>query len=143
MARKNIYDILQSAEFNLKTEYTRLFSLFYDTSGSLLDTSVNQLAKDYFCKFSQSFVGRCISIEDYNITYKFNFARTPMSFDLEYFLLFCEYAYNICIELQDLCHQRDKIKVHRLANNILECIDILGYKEIEKEVFDAVNKFLD
>lgn len=133
MVRKNIYDILHSVKFELEIEYERLFSSFYDTDDVYLDYSINQLAKDNFGKFSQLFIGRCTSIDDFNKTYEFNFKRYPTELDLNYFLLFCEYAYNICIELQEVCHQRDKIKANRLANNILECIDILGYKEIEKE----------
>lgn len=139
MGRKNIYDILQSIGFDLKTEYTRLYISFYDEDPVYL-ISIEQLAEEYFSGFSQSFVRRCISLDDFDKTYGFNFKRHPDEFDIDYFLLFCEYTYNICIELQGLCHSKDKTKVNRFVHNVLDCIDNLGYKEIEK---DGVSIFVE
>ena len=138
MVRRNLYDILQESEFDIKREYSRLYELFYENSP--YDLSLYQIVKAHFIKFDRRLIGRCVSIDDYDETYGFYFMPMPNQFDIDYFLLFCEYAYNLCVQAHLFCNMREKEKIELLIENILECVDILNYKEIEK---DAISFFVE
>ncbi|MFR6290480.1 MAG: hypothetical protein ACLUKQ_03415, partial [Peptococcaceae bacterium] len=134
--RKNLYDILQEQDFNLKEEYTRLYELFFDSSPEfkgVFDDSLNHIVKEKFLKLDRNLIGRCTSLEDFNHTHKFNWSKSPQNFSLDYFLTFCEYVYNLIIQVDSFCDSRDKVRVERFISNILECVDLLGYEEIINE----------
>lgn len=134
--RKNLYDILQAQSFDLKEEYTRLYDLFFNASpefAGALDDSISNIIKENFLSCDRKLIKRCISLEDFDYTYKFNWLPTPQNFSLEYFLTFCEYVHNFIVQIYPLCNSTEQDRLDQLDDNLLDCIDILGYGEFVKE----------
>ena len=83
--RRNIYDVLKSGSIDLEREYSRLYELFYCTSinaGFSSDT-LEGLIDDSFDQLNRALIGRCISLEDFNDTYDYNFEMQPEDFDCQ------------------------------------------------------------
>lgn len=129
--RRNILTILQSNQFDLKTEYSRLLDLFYEPFDG--EISISELVDKYFLRMNHNLIQRCTSLEDFDLTYKFRWESSPRDFDVNYFLLFCEYIYNFSLELYNLKIKNAKCYIDRLIKNVKECVSILGYKEIYEE----------
>lgn len=90
--------ILNEQGINLRREYDRLYDLFYNQKvPSNLGT--NYTLKDYveINFLSVPFRKTCLSLDDFNSTYRFHFVQNPYGFDLNYLLSFCEYTYNFVI----------------------------------------------
>ncbi|MCH5339805.1 MAG: hypothetical protein J1E03_13575, partial [Acetatifactor sp.] len=93
MERKNFVQVLESADIDIRKEYHRLLNMFYENSslrGSVADEVAEQFHKI-------PFKGTCISLDDFDETYGFQFAINPSNFDIDYLVIFCEYCYNFCI----------------------------------------------
>lgn len=101
MPRMNIYDIICNSSINLEAEYQRLYVLFYQKNSP----SLRERASEYFYAFDRRFIGRAISLDDFDKYYGFifnpNFENIPFwehtSDDL---FIFCEYLLNICFQLR-------------------------------------------
>lgn len=134
MARKNLMEILESSDFDMKEEYTRLYELFFDPidTESLVDYhSISDLVEKHFLRMSHILTKRCTSLDDFDRTFDFYWESTPKNFDLDYFLTFCEYIYNFAVELEamEVGRQDDISRVRRIMSNVQECMDIIGYEE--------------
>ena len=93
MEHKNFVQVLESAGVDIRKEYQRLLTMFYESIppyGSVADEVAEQFYKI-------PFKGTCISLDDFDETYGFRFAINPSNFDIDYLVIFCEYCYNFCI----------------------------------------------
>lgn len=92
--RKTFADVLKSGGVDIEKEYLRLLRSFYDNRIGLS----NQCA-GYFMQMP--FRGTCVSLEDFDAVYGFNFSPSPKNFDTDYLINFCEYSYNLIINLPE------------------------------------------
>ena len=96
MSRRNLAEILKSAAIDPRREYERLFTLFYEQDCSLTVGQKTTLRQYCAVSFSlMPFKGTCISLDDFDQTHNFSFVKKPVSFDVDYLILFCEYTYNL------------------------------------------------
>lgn len=98
MERRNFLQILNEQGINLRREYDRLYDLFYNQKVPS-NLGNNYTLKDYveINFLSVPFRKTCLSLDDFNSTYRFHFVQNPYGFDLNYLLSFCEYTYNFVI----------------------------------------------
>lgn len=129
--RRNLLTILEENQFDLKTEYSRLLDLFYEPFDG--EISISELVDKNFLRMNHNLIQRCTSLEDFDLTYKFRWESSPRDFDVNYFLLFCEYIYNFSLELYNLKIKNAECCIDRLIKNVKVCISILGYKEIYED----------
>lgn len=132
--RRNIYDILNSNKIDIKKEYSRLFELFYQRKfeSGYGNTTIYTLVKYYFTQLNRCLIRRCISIEDFDETYMYNFDEFPKDFTIDYFIDFCEYTYNFSHYLLLFGHfYTDYIRSFMI--NIKECVEEIGYGLYYKE----------
>lgn len=95
MPRRNFLQILQDAKIDIKREYQRLFDLFYTQSAPDYNgryQTLRQVCENNF--LIVPFRGTCLSLNDFDDFYNYNFGREPWGFNLDYLLSFCEYSYN-------------------------------------------------
>lgn len=93
MERKNFAQVLKDAKIDIWVEYQRLFKMFYDCT-----PPYESVAEEISNAFNTiPFRGNCMDLEDFDETYGFDFERNPSNFDLDYYLTFAEYCYNLCI----------------------------------------------
>lgn len=93
MERKNFVQLLESAGVDIRKEYQRLLTMFYENNppyGSVADE-----VAEHFYKIP--FKGTCISLDDFDETYGFRFSINPSNFNIDYLVIFCEYCYNFCM----------------------------------------------
>lgn len=93
MDHKNFIEVLESADIDIRREYSRLLTMFYDKH-SLLGSVADEVAEQFH---KIPFKGTCISLDDFDETYGFCFAISPSNFDIDYLVIFCEYCYNFCM----------------------------------------------
>ena len=98
MKRRNFLQILNEQGINLRREYDRLYDLFYNQKVPS-NLGNNYTLKDYveINFLSVPFRKTCLSLDDFNSTYRFHFVQNPYGFDLNYLLSFCEFTYNFVI----------------------------------------------
>ena len=81
MGRRNFVQVLESAGIDIKREYSRLLTMFYEDD-PLLGSVASEVAEKFY---KSPFVGTCISLDDFDETYGFRFEENPRNFDLDYF----------------------------------------------------------
>ena len=80
MVRKNFVQALEGAGIDIRKEYDRLVTMFYERRP--LFESVADEVEENFHKIP--FKGTCISLADFDETYGFHFAVNPSNFDIDY-----------------------------------------------------------
>ena len=83
--RKNILEILNSADIDLELEYSRIYDLFFDfefNSGFYEATLVEHVS-ECFGQLDKDLTKRCLSLEDFNKSYGFNFEKKPQDFSID------------------------------------------------------------
>jgi hypothetical protein len=153
LSRKNIYDVINSASFDIEKEYKRVYDLFYSETlikWGYKDYSISQLAHVCFRDFDKRFRGRAISLTDFCSTYGYNFIPPASAsryfikeeFDsLGYLIKFIEYVYNVTHQLLLITLNPGNnvgIIVARktceyLFNFIADLVDGIGYSGIFNE----------
>lgn len=107
MERRNFAQVLQNVHVNIRKEYDRLYEMFYDEGDEY-----ESIADDVNENFQLiPFRGTCVSLEDFDDTFGFDFEYCPFDFDLNYLINFCEYCYNFCahVDHDDVIEQIKKI----------------------------------
>lgn len=121
MIRRNFAEILKNAKIDLEREYVRLYKLFclldHDCGYTLFDE-----CKDNFLDLP--FRGTCISLDDFNNYYGFNFVIQPENFDLNYLVNFCEYTYNLSLFV------RGTHNGTIYTQQLLKVVELIGHKFI-------------
>lgn len=92
--RRVFADVLKSGGVDIEKEYYRLYDAFYDRR-----IGIHNSCAGYFMEMP--FRGTCVSLEDFDEFYGFNFESNPTNFDLDYLIEFCEYSYNLVLYIPD------------------------------------------
>ena len=135
--RRNIYEIIKAEKIDLKREYSRIFSIFYDDNydmGYGAKASLENIVEENFGLLHPGFIGRCLSLDDFNESYNFSFEPMPDDFSLETLLDLSEYVVNFVSAL--MMSQIDDINIIELVNiknHIDSCMEDIGYTSVEKE----------
>ncbi len=133
--RKNIYDILRTAEIDLRREYDRLYKQFYNepiNTSYKSYRSIADLIAYNFVLLDKQLIGRCISVEDFNDSHDFYFIENPLEIDIELLISFAEYILTFCLGLI-FSHILTIDKLKQLPKNVISCMEDLGYQRIRKE----------
>lgn len=96
--RKTFAQVLREGNVDIKNEYDKLYSLLHTKNFNRKTNSLYEIIGYYFPRFH--FRGTCLSIEEFNQKYGFNFKAKPDNFDIDYLVSFCEYFYNMLLGLQ-------------------------------------------
>lgn len=136
--RKNILEILNSADIDIEKEYSRIYSMFYypyEYGGTPLASVVEK----NFRKLDRRLIHRCLSLEDFDETYGYYFEVQPQNFDIDYLISFSEYVANFVYALfrGNILNREELVKV---MGHIKECMEDIGYQHIEK---DAIIIFVE
>lgn len=129
--RRNFAQVLKSAKIDIKREYSRLYSLFYDED----DRDGNSLADLISANFkSFNFRGTCLDLDEFDQEYGFNFVEQPKNFNLDYLVSFCEYVYNFVIRFDESYFFR-QINKHFYLQQIDKVIESIGYTQSIEDGF--------
>lgn len=127
--RRTFAQVINAGKIDIKNEYSKFYELFYGKD-SRDSRSIADMVDDNFINYH--FRGTCLSLDEFNKVYDFNFQRQPQNFDEEYLVSFMEYIYNFIIGLNDNLYFYDINKSFYL--NQLQCVaDKIGYIAIYKE----------
>ena len=132
--RRNFATILKEAKVNIQDEYGRLYAIFYDKY--LYDNGNNfsfyDLIEASFSGFW--FRGTCVSLEDFNETYEFNFEKEPQNFNIDYLVSFCEYVYNLTMGYMN-CHNAygSFFNTQKIVEQIFRLIEKIGYMQSSED----------
>lgn len=96
--RRNFAEVLKSGKIDLKKEYSKLFMLFYEDTGKAGVSLADYISANFMFLGIR---GTCIDLEDFNEHYGFHFVEQPQNFDIDYFVSFCEYVYNVVIFFEE------------------------------------------
>lgn len=108
--------------------------MFYNIKyfdGYKSDTLENHI-KENFNLLNKNLIHRCISIKDFNESYGFNFIEHPKDLKIDYLVSFCEYVTNLVYAYYQCTSGTIRQELINLIKNIIECMDDIGYKSIEK-----------
>lgn len=134
--RKNIIDIISSAQIDLKREYSRIYDMYYHmpyNNGFDNGTLAEHVAEN-FRKLDKNLIRRCLSIEDFDETYGFRFVEQPQNFSLEYLISFAEYVTNLVYALMRSGNFGfNHNGLFEFIEHIKGCMEDIGYEFIEKE----------
>ena len=136
--RRNFAQILREAEIDIKFEYRTLYELFYKEDihlgfGQFVSIR-DAIDKDFLHIW---FRGTCISLDDFDKKFGYNFVSQPQEFDIEYLVSFCEYLYNFsfayrCAEPSMTSHSAIEY-VNFLMNQIEKVIELIGYMHAKED----------
>lgn len=93
--------ILLNTQADRKREYDRLYSMFFlqkYQDGAGQDFSLRDFCALNF--LNVPFRGTCVTLDDFDDYYEYNFEKMPSNFDENYLVRFCEYSYNLVIYSQ-------------------------------------------
>lgn len=133
MVRKNFSQILKNAKIDLQKEYERLYDAFYNQK--FFDTFNNNVTLRDCCSvnfLNYPFRGTCVSLDDFDETYKIYFEKIPHKFNLGYLILFCEYTYNLVVYLNSVNWGMQGIQAQQqiYCTQVNKVIDKIGYQFI-------------
>lgn len=130
--RKNFAQVLESAEIDLKKEYTKLFTMLYATykDGANGTTSVYEKFSDAFPQMW--FRGTAITLDEFDEEHGFCFEAKPENLNIDYFISFCEYFYNLCVGYQDVMSFLSDVNTTFITQQIKKIISLIGYKSIKQ-----------
>lgn len=144
MDRRNFAQILNNTKIDLKREYERLYNIFFlqKVYAGWESNTLNEACEKSFINFT--FRGTCISLEDFNRSYRFDFIELPKRVLLKDLILLCEYTYNMSHELLSPQNKTIEINIRNLASfccqHILRLIEKIGYQKLDDNVVIFVPK---
>ncbi len=121
--RKNFSQVLKEGKVDIENEYNKLYELFYGKDNRD-NKSIAEIVSNHFLDYH--FRGTCLSLEEFNKLYGFNFEVKPQIFDEEQLVCFMEYVYNLIICLDGRLLFRDMGK-HFYLNHIKCVAELVGY----------------
>ena len=138
--RRNIYDILSDRKIDISVEYNRIYDLFYCkgiANGWGKPITIENVVSAKFCELNKKLIGRCLSLEDFNNTYKFFFKKQKEDVDIDLLISFSEYVFNFVFAVLPCAPTilGDISELHSILLHISDCMDEIGYKITEKESF--------
>ena len=132
--RRSFATILKEAKVNIQDEYDRLYAIFCDKY--LYDNGNNfsfyDLIEASFSGFW--FRGTCVSLEDFNETYGFNFEKEPQNFNIDYLVSFCEYVYNLTMGYMNSQNAYGSFfNTQKIVEQIFRLIEKIGYMQSSED----------
>lgn len=138
MTRIPFPQVLKSASIDLRREYDRLFSMFYDKK--VPDHRRESISlRNYFASnfIKLPFRGTCISLDDFDDLYGFLFVRNPSDFDIDYLVSFCEYSYNFAESNISFAFNLSSSEMYQAVQlyvkQVLLVIELIGYMKSEQD----------
>lgn len=138
MARKNIYDILNTTDIDLWREYARIHELFYKTqyTDGFMNFTLHDYIDENFERLNRRLIGRCISISDFDLSYGYNYTELLDHEDItvDYLVSFAEYVINF-VWAVITCGDSyiNQSQLDRFIENIKGCMDDIGYMDVFKD----------
>lgn len=133
MTRKTFAQILKEAKIDIRREYDRLYHLFYEDEIDCINgkkMSLYEICEEYFISFP--YRETCLSLDEFNECNGFQFEKDPSQFDIDYFILFCEYSYNLAV----FQHSNGAIPFLNPAElymrQLFKVVELIGYKQISE-----------
>ena len=128
--RRPFSQVLKENKIDIKKEYSRLFELFYETDlGNGYDPCyVVSIVEMNFIR--SRYRGTCLTLNDFNETYGFNFEKSPKNFDVDYLINFCEYTLHFVLEIAP---QLRSDFARTFIIQIDSIIEKIGYMKINDE----------
>ena len=134
MTRVPFSQVLKNASIDIRREYERLYGMFCiqkfpDSVGN------NATLKDYCAStfVNLPFRGTCMSLDDFDDFYGYNFEKIPSSFDIDYLVSFCEYTYNLACYSQGSFYGGGIVgmgsPMQFYVQQVLKVIEAIGYME--------------
>lgn len=121
--RRNFAQVLKENKIDLKNEYSKLYKLFYGKDGRD-DRSIADIVSSSFINYP--FRGTCLSLEEFDETFGFNFVKEPQDFNEDYLISFMEYTYNFIVGLQCNSFFFD-LDIHFYIQHFHKLVESIGY----------------
>lgn len=140
MRRIPFSQVLKNAKLDIRREYDRLYDLFFLKNiyeGMNCIITLRSLCDKHFQEIP--FSGTCVSLSDFDDSYKFIFREFPRDFDLDYLIRFCEYSYNLVCHV-DLISRGDQTIAMQVAiqfylRQIEKVVEKIGYMANKQDIF--------
>lgn len=135
---RNIYEVLKNGNIDIKKEYSRIYDLFYEVSfGRYYDqvVTLEDTVTEYFNKLNPNLIGRCLSLEDFDESYNYNFVPQPKDFSIETLIEISEYVVNFVRALMMVAmNEHFGIQtLHKIEMHIESYMEDVGYKKAERD----------
>lgn len=121
--RRNFAQVLKEGKIDLKNEYSKFYEIFYGKeSGD--DMSIADMVSHNFINYH--FRGTCLTLEEFDEIYGFNFEKEPKDFNEDYLIDFMEYIYNYIVQL-NYNSLFFGLNTHFYMQQIHKVVDMMGY----------------
>lgn len=129
--RRSFAQALKNGKISINDEYSRLYDLFY-----IEDYRDGQSMRDYVNRniIHMPFRNTCLSLDEFDSQYGFNFTENPDDLDEDYLISFCEYVYNLLLCLNDGAFLEPFGK-SLFFQQILKVVENMGYEELSEDGF--------
>ena len=134
--RKSFADILNSAQFNIETEYYRLKTLFYEktvllySGGHPYTTTLHNIVNSRFTNVS--FRNNALSLDDFDTINNFHFNEYQSPIEIDLYLTFCEYLNNILTEIKEYLPSDFFLTCDLIKKQISTAIEKMQFIEIHQ-----------
>lgn len=121
--RRNFAQVLKEGKIDLKNEYSKFYKIFYGKENRD-DISIADMVSENFINYH--FRGTCLTLEEFDETYGFNFVKEPQDFNEDYLISFMEYIYNFMVHLSDN-FLFFGMNTHIYMHQFQKVVDMIGY----------------
>lgn len=121
--RRAFGDVIKTNPIDINVEYKKVYIIF--TKMYLPDI------EEHFLKMP--FKGTCLTFDEFNEKYEFNFEENPVEVTLDYFINFCEYFYNLLWALMVHCRFNTEVAPDFAMSFIEKIIDEINYGIIQEQ----------
>ena len=138
--RRTFAQVLKENKISIRKEYEKLYNSFYITEDCEdRRKSIQELISMYFSEsYYMNIRKTCFSLEEFNKEYNFDFTKMPADFDeqndMDYFISFFEYVYNLIFPIFKIITEYYNI------NYIIYIYDVMKNIGYEKNYVD--NSFI-
>ncbi len=129
--RRTFAQVLKKNKISIRKEYEKLYNSFYITEDCEdRRKSIQELISMYFSEsYYMNIRKTCFSLEEFNKEYNFDFTKMPADFDeqndMDYFISFFEYVYNLIFPIFKIITEYYNINYIAYIYNVMENI---GYE---------------
>ena len=131
--RRNFAQIIANTSINIAKEYDRLTgALYYKPVEPYSNQTLYNKINECFSYFS--FRGTCFTLEEFDEQYEFNFPEYITNEDIDTFVSFCEYFYNLLTEFNEVTNpsEYNNLPIVELYwSQIDKVMDAIGYMRSE------------
>lgn len=129
--RRTFAQALKNGKIDIKDEYSKLYELFY-----FEDDRDGKSIRDYVDRnmINLPFRDTCLTLDEFDEKYDFNFTENPDDFDEDYLISFCEYFYNFLLYLNDgafLSYMGKSLFIQQIQ----KVVENLGYEALIEDGF--------